>query len=195
MATIKKVFDSMKLTENGDFSFSSTGNNLLDILFMCEYYTQHPEEVTIGNSSKEKVFAMFMRDPRYGIGKKVLGMKLLDITQATYDQMVKCGRFDDLWKHFYGTDEFYAAVDYLSKEVSNGNELAKKWMPRFGSKNREIASKIAHYLGMTKQEYGKWVKLDNTVESLMTHHLESRIKFETVPSLAMLKYAKAFATK
>lgn len=195
MATIKKVFDSTKLTENGDFSFSSTGNNLLDILFMSEYYTRHPEEVTIGDSSKEKVFAMFMRDPRYGIGKKVLGMKLLDLTQATYDQMVKCGRFDDLWKHFYGTDEFYAAVDYLSKEVSNGNELAKKWMPRFGSKNREIASKIAHYLGLNKQEYGKWVKLDNTVESLMTHHLESRIKFENVPSLAMLKYAKAFATK
>lgn len=195
MGTIKKVFDSTKLTENGDFSFSSTGNNLLDILFMSEYYTRHPEEVTIGDSSKEKVFAMFMRDPRYGIGKKVLGMKLLDLTQATYDQMVKCGRFDDLWKHFYGTDEFYAAVDYLSKEVNNGNELAKKWMPRFGSKNKGVASKIAHYLGMTKQEYGKWVKLDNTVESLMTHHLESRIKFETVPSLAMLKYAKAFATK
>lgn len=195
MATIKKVFCSTKLTENGDFSFSSTGNNLVDILFMCEYYTRHPEEVTIGNSSKEKVFAMFMRDPRHGIGKKDLGMKLLDLTQATYDQMVKCGRFDDLWKYFYGTDEFYAAVDYLSTEVNNGNELAKKWMPRFGSKNKGVASKIAHYLGMTKQEYGKWVKLDNTVESLMTHHLESRIKFETVPSLAMLKYANAFATK
>lgn len=195
MATIKKVFCSTKLTENGDCSFSSTGNNLVDILFMCEYYTRHPEEVTIGNSSKEKVFAMFMRDPRHGIGKKDLGMKLLDLTQATYDQMVKCGRFDDLWKYFYGTDEFYAAVDYLSTEVNNGNELAKKWMPRFGSKNKGVASKIAHYLGMTKQEYGKWVKLDNTVESLMTHHLESRIKFETVPSLAMLKYANAFATK
>ena len=137
---------------------------------------------------------MFMRDPRYGIGKKILGMKLLYLTNSTYDEFVKCGRFDDLWKYFYGTNEFHDVIDYLAKEINNGNELAKKWMPRFGSKNKEIASKIAHYLGMTKQAYGKWIKTETT-ENLLTDHREKDIVYSHVPSLAHIKYAKTFAKK
>ena len=194
MATIKKTFSSLKLTENGDVSFSSTGNNLLDILFMCEYYTKHLDEVKIGGSSKEKLFSMFMRDPRYGIGKKALGMKLLDLSMASFDDMAKCGRFDDLWKTFYGTENFKYVVAYLADEINNGNELAKKWMPRFGSKNKEIASKIAKHLDMTKQQYGKWIKTETT-ENLLTDHREKEIVYEHVPSLAHIKYANTFQKK
>lgn len=194
MSSIKKVF-SRKYTENGDEAFSTTGNNLVDILFFSEYFTKNPDEVVIGNSEKEKLFAKFIRDPRYGLGKKKLGQTLLRLTDASFDDIAKCGRYDDLWKMFdCNSEKFVEAAKYLYGRITEGDQLAKKWMPRFGAKDRVIASKLANVYGINKQKYGKLVKVDTT-EKLMTDHLESRIEFEHVPSLAHIKYAKAFSTK
>ena len=95
MTELEKIFAEKK-TENGDVSYNTTGNNLLDILFMTSYYEKHLEEAHIGDSEKEKWFARFIRDPRYGLGRRDLGRKLMYMANLLPEEIVKSGRFDDL---------------------------------------------------------------------------------------------------
>jgi hypothetical protein len=194
MSNLKEIFsmeENKKLTENGDLAFKSTTNHMVDLLFMSEYFSKHLDEVTLGNSEKEKLFAMFMRDPRFGMGRRDLGRKLMLLAECDNPDIVKAGRFDDLWA-MYGP--LAHVLDYLRSEIEQGNELAKKWMPRYSSKNLMLAREIARLWGMNKQQYGKFIKT-NTTESKLSQHNENDIVFEHVPSLAMLKYFKAFSKK
>ena len=180
---------SEKLTENGDLSFNTTGNRLLDILFMSEYFTKHLNEIPrIGEGISERLFAMFIRDPRLGLGRRDLGRKLLSMTNATAEQVVLSGRYDDLFLTEEMNKEW---INYLFEQVHKGNELAKKWMPRYSSKHLLIARTFAKLLGLNKQQYGKLIKT-NTVENKMSRKNWEEINFEHVPSLAAIKYAKAF---
>ena len=43
MTELEKLF-AEKRTENGDIAYNTTGDNLLDILFMTEYYSKHIDE-------------------------------------------------------------------------------------------------------------------------------------------------------
>lgn len=183
---------SHKLTENGDNAFSSTGNTLVDILFMAEYYTKHPKEVIIDNSPIAKLFSMFMRDPRFGMGYRDLGRNLMYLADLTAEEVVKCGRYDDLFLATSDTGKYNPYwINHLLTEVFKGNELAKKWMPRYSSKHLMIAREFAQSLGFNKQQYGKLIKA-NTVENTMSRNDWESINFEHVPSLAAIKYVKAF---
>lgn len=186
---------SEKLTENGDASFNTTGNNLLDILFMSEYYTKHLDEVPfIGHDDKAKLFAMFMRDPRFGMGRRDLGRRLLKDTLCDSGQILKCGRADDLWMIFKDTKDWHHILDVIKMAIDDNREIApllKKWLPRYSSKNLMVAREIAVYWGMNKQQYGHYVKCD-TVENTMSRKMWESIEFDKLPSLAAIKYVKAF---
>lgn len=186
---------SEKLTENGDASFNTTGNNLLDILFMSEYYTKHLDEVPfIGHDDKAKLFAMFMRDPRSGMGRRDLGRRLLKDTLCDSRQILKCGRADDLWMIFKDTKDWHHILDVIKMAIDDNREIApllKKWLPRYSSKNLMVAREIAAYWGMNKQQYGHYVKVD-TVENTMSRKMWESIEFDKLPSLAAIKYVKAF---
>ena len=67
-------------------------------------------------------------------------------------------------------------------------------MPRYSSKNLMIARQIAKYWGMNKQQYGHFIKCDTT-ENKLSRKNTNEIKFEHVPSLAMIKYFNRFQTK
>jgi hypothetical protein len=54
-----------------------------------------------------------------------------------------------------------------------------------------IAREFAQSLGLNKQQYGKLIKA-NTVENTMSRNDWESINFEHVPSLAAIKYVKAF---
>lgn len=186
--TLEEIFNET-FTENGDKTFKSTMNPLLDILFMTEYFTKNLDEVHIGNSDFEKLFSMFIRDPRYGMGKRDLGRELMKQTNVSIENVVKAGRIDDLFYVHPFEEKLY---DYLKKEIENGNELVKKWMPRYSSKNLMLARKIAKYWKMNKQQYGHFIKC-NTVENKLSRKKTEEIKFEHVPSLAMIKYYNRFS--
>ena len=192
MAKLEELF-SMKLTENGDVAFDKVSfkNPNLNILFGTEYYQNHLNEVTIGDTPKDRLFSMFIRDPRFGLGKRDLGRRLMKLSKVSLEYVVKAGRFDDVFAVFGLSRE---VLDYAKKEIENGNELVKKWMPRYSSQNRLRARKIAEYWGMTKQEYGHFIKC-NTTENKLSRKRTDDIVFEHVPSLAMLKYYKRFITK
>lgn len=194
--TLEQVFNK-KLTENGDISYSSTSNTLLDVLFMTEYYQKHLDQVpNIGSDEKARLFAMFIRDPRFGLGRRDLGRTLMKNAGNTFSEIIVAGRYDDIWAMFHQDHEmFHKALDFLFAEIQKGNELAKKWMPRYSSKNLLVARKIANYWGMNKQQYGHFIKADTTVEQKLSRHNDDEINFEHVPSLASIKYAHAFSTK
>ena len=193
---LNEIFDSVKLTENGDLAYNKVSDDvLLNILFMTEYYQKHLDEVPFLEANDlNRLFAMFIRDPRHGLGRRDLGRKLMACTKLPYADVLMAGRADDLFFMGIEGDEYNTMLDYLHKEITDGNELVKKWMPRYSSKNLLIARQVAKYYGMNKQQYGHFIKCD-TVEQKLSRHNCDEIKFEHVPSLASIKYAQAFARK
>lgn len=188
MASLEEIFNK-KINENGDESYYSTNNHLLDLLFMTEYYSKHLDEIKIGDSHKEKIFSMFIRDPRLGLGKRDMGRRLMQLSNVSLENMAKAGRYDDI-----ALTKSNSAFDFLKKEIENGNETVKKWMPRLSSKNNALARMIAKYWGMDYKTYRKFIKTDTTEQHLSRKETD-KINFSHVPSLAMLKYAHRFATK
>lgn len=211
MTELERLF-AEKRTENGDVAYNTTGDNpLLDIFFMSEYYEKHPTQAldAIRETKKytfpedmnspadlgyypeqSKLFSMFMRDARYGLGRRTLGRILMEETKVSPENVVKAGRYDDLLYH-YDADQGFK---YLVNECKKGNQLAKKWMPRLNCQNpmkMMLARKICKVCKLTEKEYRKLIKVDTT-ESLLSSKRLDEINFEQVPSLAMLKYWKRF---
>lgn len=189
MNSLEKLFNE-KTTENGDKSYKSTGNDLLDILFMTSYYEKHLRDLLesdkIGTSARDKLFARFIRDPRHGLGRRDLGRVLMLLADVKPYDIVKSGRFDDL----LATGNLGDLI-VLFEEARRGNELAKKWLPRLNSKDRDLAKAICKEFEIKEKEYRKIIKCDTT-ESKLSSHRTNEIKFEQVPSLAMIKYYDRF---
>ena len=209
MNKLIKIF-SEKLTENGDKAYKTTGDNLTDLFFMTPYFEKHLDEATIGQSEKEKLFSMYIRDPRYGLGRRDLGRRLMYLSGVPFYDIVKAGRYDDLWH--IPTDE---NINYLRTMLNNGDELAKKWSPRLTGKDKKVAKALCEMWNITEKEYRELIKTDATVEYKLSyavqkegtplndlfkqgnyeHPLVDKIEFEHVPSLAMTKYLRAFSTR
>ena len=185
MNELEKLF-AQKRTENGDKAYSTSGSELLDLLFMTSYFEKHLGEVKIGDSEKEKLFAMFIRVGRYGLGRRDLGRELMKQANVSAENVVKAGRFDDLYLN--PTDE---NLSYLKRAMFNGNELAKKWLPRLSCKHKRIAKMLCKMWGISEKKYRKLIKCDTT-ENKLSHHRIDEIEFDKVPSLAMIKYYKRF---
>ena len=189
-----------KLTENGDYTHKSTGNHLIDLMFQAEYFQKHLNEAQIGDSDIEKLFAMFVRDPRHGLKYRDLGRVLMRQAHVPANAVAFAGRFDDLWEFPLKADFCDEWISFLFEQCRVGNELAKKWMPHYVAtkdngdvaKSTIMASRMRKMLGMNKQEYNKFVKCP-TVESKLSQHQNDAIEFDKIPSLALLKYWARFA--
>ncbi len=199
-----------KSTENGDKAYKTTGNNLTDLFFMTPYFEKHLDQVNIGQTEKEKLFSMFIRDPRFGLGRRDLGRKLMALSGVPAEHIVKAGRYDDLV--YIPTDENLA---YLKEQLYAGNELAKKWMPRLTGKDKQYAKALCKMWGISEKKYRQLIKTDSTTEYKLSyaekqegtplnelfnqgnysHPLVDNIDFEKVPSLAMTKYTHTFSTR
>lgn len=208
MNKLQKLMET-KLTENVDISYKTTGNNLSDLMFLTAFFEKNLDQVKIGTSEKEKLFSMFIRDPRYGLGRRDLGRTLMKLSMVKPQDIVLAGRYDDLWH--IPTDN---NLDYL-KQALKDNDLAKKWMPRLTGKDKKIAKALCQYWNITEKEYRNLIKTDKTVEYKLSyavkengtplnelfnkntynHPLVDSIDFEQVPSLAMHKYLNAFSTR
>jgi hypothetical protein len=213
MNRLEKIINekqNKKLTENGDIAYKTTGNNLTDLFFMTPYFEKNLDQVNIGTTEKEKVFSMFIRDSRFGLGRRDLGRKLMTLSGVDAKNIVKAGRYDDLI--YIPTDENIA---FLKEQLYAGNELAKKWMPRLTGKEKIYAKALCKMWDITEKEYRKLIKTDSTVEFKLSyaeqqdgtplndlfkkgnfkHPLVEKIDFEKVPSLAMTKYTHTFSTR
>lgn len=185
MNELEKLFATKK-TENGDDSYTTTGDKLLDLLFMSAYYEKHLNEAKIGKTAKDKTFSMFIRDARFGIGRRDLGRELMKQTGVSPEEIVMAGRFDDLYH--IPTDE---NIRYLRDQVYKGNALAKKWCPRLTGKDRKFAKALCKMWGIKEKKYRELIKV-KTTESQLTEKKIDEIEFDKVPSLAMVKYYNRF---
>ena len=209
MNELQKIFATKK-TENGDVAYKTTGNNMTDLFFMTPYFEKHLDQVKIGKSEKEKLFSMFVRDPRFGLGRRDLGRELMRMSEVPFYDIALAGRYDDLWH--IPTDE---NLNFLRTKLNQGDELAKKWSPRLTGKDKRVAKALCKMWGITEKEYRALIKTDSTTEYKLSyaekvegtplndlfkqdnykHPLVDKIDFEKVPSLAMSKYLHAFSTR
>ena len=208
MNELEKIFNE-KLTENGDKAYKSTGDNLTDLFFMTPYFEKHLDEATIGSTEKEKIFSMFIRDARYGLGRRDLGRRLMALSKVEPYNVVLAGRYDDLW-HIPTNEN----IEFLKNKVVE-DALAKKWMPRLTGKDKKVAKALCKMWHITEKEYRALIKTDETTEYKLSyaeqkdgtplndlfhkgnfeHPLVNEINFEQVPSLAMNKYLHTFSTR
>ena len=210
MNEIEKLLNTKK-TENGDVAYKTTGNNLTDLFFMTAFFEKNLDQVKIGDSEKEKIFSMFVRDARYGLGRRDLGRELMKQSKVPFYNVVLAGRYDDLY-HIPTNEN----LNYFKAMLNEGDELAKKWAPRLTGKDKRIAKALCKMWGISEKEYRALIKTDSTTEYKLSyaelnedgtpleelfnknkykHPLVNAINFEQVPSLAMTKYLKAFSTR
>ena len=203
MNALEKLFNT-KLTENGDLAYKSSGNGVVDLIFLAEYFTKNPNEIPINDiealpEEARRLLCMFIRDPRYGMGYRDYGRILFEKFNADVDDVVKAGRWDDLWDYIDRyTSPFFKGnlYQYFKQECESGNELCKKWMPRLssGEVSRRRAKDFCNYFNMSHKDYSKLIKA-NTVENTLSNGSISDINYEYVPSLAMMKYFETFKRK
>lgn len=203
MNALEKLFNT-KLTENGDLAYKSSGNGVVDLIFLAEYFTKNPNEIPINDiealpEEARRLLCMFIRDPRYGMGYRDYGRILFEKFNADVDDVVKAGRWDDLWDYVDRyTSPFFKGnlYQYFKQECESGNELCKKWMPRLssGEISRRRAKDFCNYFNMSHKDYSKLIKA-NTVENTLSNGSISDINYEHVPSLAMMKYFETFKRK
>ena len=203
MNALEKLFNT-KLTENGDLAYKSSGNGVVDLIFLAEYFTKNPNEIPINDvealpEEARRLLCMFIRDPRYGMGYRDYGRILFEKFNADVDDVVKAGRWDDLWDYIdrYQNPFFKGNLyQYFKRECESGNELCKKWMPRLssGEVSRRRAKDFCNYFNMSHKDYSKLIKA-NTVENTLSNGSISDINYEHVPSLAMMKYFETFKRK
>jgi len=107
-----------------------------------------------------------------------------DILYKNVRLIPEFGRWDDVF-----TLTGLEAFELIRTGLNEGNGLLAKWLPRKGS----FANTVRGYLGMTPKAYRQLiVGLSNTVEQHMCAKNWDAINYESVPSVAMNKYRKAF---
>lgn len=205
---IKEAFNQT-LTENGDNAYLSTNNQYLDVLFSVSNLRINPTKTNIilnPDSEYDRLFAMLVRDPRFGLGERDLGRYLLNLTKEEPENILEVGRADDIFYLGYNLylkekkDNKY--FSFLREELSKNNELVKKWMPRKKVSKKdgenvyrnidEVNAFIKCYpTFMNDRMYRKMVKVETT-ESHLTNKEYERIEYSKVPSLALMKYLEAF---
>lgn len=124
-----------KLTENGDYTHKSTGNHMVDLIFQSEYFQKHLDEVRIGNSDIEKLFSMFVRDPRHGMKYRNLGRVLMRQSGVSPQAVAFAGRFDDLWESPIANDFLMSGFLTCSSSAVRVTSLPRSgclttWLPR-----------------------------------------------------------------
>lgn len=173
-----------KITENGDKAYYSSLNKYIDILFKASYYRHNPKEVPLcleKNNPKDTLMAMFIRDPRHGMGERAYGRRLLQQVTIVPEAVEFCGRADDLLELGY--------YDYFLNCLKSGDQLFKKWAPRKTAKQIHHLKELKKLAG-GKNKYRELIRDTDTIEKKIT--LNEEIDFKKVPSLAMLKYHNYF---
>ena len=200
------LFDNTTTTENGALTFKSTLNACLD--FFWQAPNANPEKcVELFKSAYSEnpqvaiALSFWIRDPREGAGMRDNGRAIFKYIKSKglitnmdryMEYVAKYGRWDDTWSLIDSDIEPIATK--LMFEVTSGNQLAAKWMPRESSKkNKHIAKRFAKSLGLSMKEYRQAiVSSSSTVEQLMCAKKWDEINFSHVPSQAMRKLRRAF---
>ena len=145
--------------------------------------------------------ALYGRDVRGGMGEREhLRVILRDLARSgefyTVRQLIPfvpvVGRWDDLFA-LVNTPLEEDALSFYSDALQSGDALAAKWAPREKSANSGWAKALRQFMGMSPKQYRKLlVSLTNVIETDMCAREWGNINYDHVPSLAAIRYQRAF---
>ena len=201
-----------------DFNFKITSyRNASDDQILNDWFDV-VSDASISTVTKIK-YLFLLRDARGGLGERRLFRLLAEQSCRRWEKEMlqvlhlipEYGRWDDLVSLVFGTpdsiqkeiiniisnqlDEDYA--NYLKKQEIS---LLAKWLPSANSHNVTTAKygkAMASYLGCTPRQYRQLLsslrEYLRVTEVFMSNKQWSKIDYNQVPSLAAIKYRKAFA--
>lgn len=160
----------------------------------------------------------YARDCREGQGERDtfrdMYQALIDIDTKTaiYEIPIiaEFGRWDDLIEILLNTkneDFIESAINYIDDTIctdlhNDQVSLLAKWLPSINTSSRKTVSKakrLCKMLEYSERDYRKMLsdlrRKANIVERQLSSKQYNEVKYESVPSLAMLKYRNCFKTK
>lgn len=194
------------LTANGAVTRKTSGQVHLD-LFAIVGAARNARNDVVSLFSKayasDKALALrimlWARDIRGGAGARQAFrdvLRHLSVNDPVVAEMLvpvvsEYGRWDDAIESLpVKSHAFKVAAAALKDAIDSGNGLAAKWTPRKG----DIAVALREEWEMSPKQYRKYiVTRTNVVETLMCNKEWDKIAFDKLPSLAGLRYQKAFS--
>lgn len=191
-------------TANGAVAMKSTGDACVNLFFNIGAARKNPtgivsdwENAYLADSKVATAILLWARDIRHGgAGERgvfrTIVKQLASVDEALATRVValipKIGRFDDL-RAFYGTDLEKAACQIWAKALTDGNAIAFKWADRSDKTLR-------NFMGFKNEgEFRKYIskgRKGTIVETLMCEKNWTGIEYGKLPSVAGVRYAKAF---
>ena len=208
-------------TENGALGYKTTGSALVDFNFkVSSFRTKNrekdiiPDFVKAWHENPELAikYLFYLRDVREGLGERnTFRVILHDIADyldtRVFDWIMKYGRADDLFL-FFDTKLEWDMVEYVQQQLFKDMDnciankpisLLAKWMPSINTTSedtRKLAYRFIKELNITPANYRKCLsklrKYLDVVERKLCKNEWGKVDYNTVPSLANLKYNKAF---
>lgn len=189
------------VTENGMPALRSSGKDNVDLFYnvgamrgqdVLKYFVPAYME----NAEVALRVAAWSRDVRGGAGEREHFRNILRWLEAKHPAQAsrlmklvpEIGRWDDLlvFETVFMREQ---AFDMIQHGLESGDGLCAKWMPRKG----KDAAALREYLKMSPKQYRKTlVGLTKVVETQMCAQDWENINFNHVPSLASIRYGKAF---
>lgn len=188
-------------TVNGMVAESTTGSAVLDLFSrIASSRGQDLSNLFIAALKENEELAirvlLWARDIRGGAGERSQFRALLDklvlinpsLAARVLKRVPELGRWDDVLS--VNNSEIRAlAFEMIRDALNSENSLAAKWMPRKG----KTAAELARFLELSPKQYRKLlVRLTNVVETNMSKNAWHNIDFSKLPSVASMRYQKAF---
>ena len=202
------MFSNDSVTENGAITHSTSSNKCVDMFFLIGASDNMDDMDIIAmfvgayteNPMRAVQILLWSRDCRGGAGRRrafTVIMKFLrtasnpDLNEV-YEQCILRTPELGYWKDVFNIDEpTEDSLDWLShqlEENKNANLLAK-WFPRKGP----WFVGMHKFLGVSAGQFRRrLVSMSDTVEQDMCSSQWSEINYSQVPSIAGMKYRRAF---
>lgn len=222
MSFMKNLEDEMNVsvTENGALGYKTTGKALLDFNFKVATYREKSDNeiqhdfIKVWNENNELAikYLFYVRDIREGLGERRLFREAIkpiikDLDVRVFDWIEEYGRLDDLFV-FMNTGLETAMINWVKDKLTQDALLAKqnkpcslmaKWMPSINTSSQEtkkLAKRFVKEFDITEKEYRKMLASlrghIKVLEKQLCANKWDEVDYETVPSMANLKYKKAF---
>jgi len=195
-------------TANGAATRSTSGQQHVDLFAMAGSSRNKQGDLInlfaaayMADKNMALRIALWLRDVRGGAGErqsfrsvlKWLEMNDPVALQKLVPYVPEFGRWDDVIDTVaIQSEAFELAAAEMLAAIKGGNGLSAKWAPRKG----EVAVALRKSWNMQPKQYRKFiVNATNVVETKMCAQEWNDIEFDKVPSLAGLRYQKAFGKR
>lgn len=209
-------------TENGALTHTSTGSAVLNLFSMGGAIRSRSDNeimLLIENALKEDTLLalkclFYLRDVRSGQGERKvfrLGLKVLEklypeVITKNMSLIPEYGRWDDLYSFdSLKTVAYDIMLKQLFVDISNAMtnkpiSLLSKWMKSINASSIETRKEAKAFCKFAKMPYAIYRKrlsmlrkYNNVLEVAMSNKKWESVNYEHVPSLASMKYRKAFS--